>query len=162
MKETEKFYLFWKHQFGQWTKRDMVDIDGTVYNCCEQYMMAKKAQLFGDIATLAQIMGTESPQKQKDFGRTVSGFDQKRWNQYKYAIVWQANYLKFSQHSDLRQRLLATADKILAEASPMDLVWGIGYAAEDVEAVDQSIWRGQNLLGEALMSVRQALKVAGT
>jgi len=79
---------------------------------------------------------------------------------FKYAIVWQANYLKFTQHGDLQQRLLATEDKILAEASPIDLVWGIGYAAEDVEALDQSAWRGKNLLGEALMSVRQALKIA--
>ena len=48
MKETDKYYLFWKHQFGQWTFRDMVDIDGKVYNCCEQYMMFKKAELFND------------------------------------------------------------------------------------------------------------------
>jgi hypothetical protein len=25
MRETEEFYFFWKHQFGQWTKRDMTD-----------------------------------------------------------------------------------------------------------------------------------------
>jgi len=80
MKETETFYLFWKHQFGQWTKRDIVDIDGTVYNCCEQYMMAKKAQLFGDMETLKQIMATDSPRGQKDLGRTVAGFDQEKWN----------------------------------------------------------------------------------
>jgi hypothetical protein len=32
MKETDKHCLFWKHQFGQWTFRDMVDTDteGTI------------------------------------------------------------------------------------------------------------------------------------
>lgn len=30
MKETNELYLFWRHQFGQWTIRNMVDIDGTV------------------------------------------------------------------------------------------------------------------------------------
>ncbi|GAA5443032.1 hypothetical protein Misp06_01208 [Microbulbifer sp. NBRC 101763] len=33
MRETEKFYFFWKHQFGQWTLRDISDIDGQIYNC---------------------------------------------------------------------------------------------------------------------------------
>jgi len=55
MKETGNFYLFWKHQLGQRSMRKMVDIDGTFYNCSEQYRMAKRAQLSGDPATLAQI-----------------------------------------------------------------------------------------------------------
>jgi ribA/ribD-fused uncharacterized protein len=158
MRESENLYLFWEHQFGQWTKRDMIDIDGAVYNCCEQYMMAKKALLFADIQTQNKIMQTSAPREQKDLGRTVANFDARTWNEHKFAIVWQANFLKFSQHQDLRERLLNTGDKILAEASPVDLVWGIGFAAKDDEALDQTKWRGQNLLGEVLMSVRDALR----
>jgi hypothetical protein len=158
MRETENMYLFWEHQFGQWTKRDMVDVDGAVYNCCEQYMMAKKALLFGDDETRNKIMATLVPREQKDLGRMVANFDAEKWDAYKFAIVWQANFLKFSQHADLRERLLNTGDKVLAEASPVDLVWGIGFAAKDDEALDPSKWRGQNLLGEVLMSVRDALR----
>ena len=75
-------------------------------------------------------------------------------------IVWYGNYLKFSQHEDLRERLLATGDRILAEASPYDLIWGIGYRAKDDLALDQKNWRGQNLLGKILMSVRSASNFA--
>lgn len=158
MKETEEMYLFWEHQFGQWTKRDMVDFDGSKYNCCEQYMMAQKAKLFNDQSTFDKIMNTESPSRQKDLGRTVANFDEIIWNANKFAIVWMANFLKFSQHHDLRERLLKTGEKTLAEASPVDLVWGIGFSAKDEEALDPSQWRGKNLLGEVLMSVRDALK----
>lgn len=161
MRETEDLYLFWEHQFGQWTKRDMVDIDGTSYNCCEQFMMAKKALLFGDLETQSKIMATTSPKEQKQLGREVVNFDAGFWDLHKFAIVWMANFLKFSQHPDLKERLLNTGDKILAEASPVDLIWGIGFAAKDDEALDPAQWRGQNLLGEVLMSVRDALRKAG-
>lgn len=161
MKETEHFYLFWKHQFGQWTLRDMLDPDGVTYNCCEQYMMAKKAVLFHDSATCEQIMQATNPEQQKDLGRTVCGYNQDLWDQHKYGIVWYANYLKFTQHKDLRQRLLATGDKILAEASPVDLVWGIGFRDSAPEALQPDQWRGQNLLGKILMSIRTALRLSG-
>ncbi len=157
MKETDDLYLFWRHQFGQWTKRDMIDIDGTVYNCCEQYMMAKKALLFGDTETLSAIMKTDSAKEQQALGRQVSNFNAITWDKHKYGIVWFANYLKFSQHDDLATRLLETNNKVLAEASPYDLVWGIGFAAEDANALNIEAWTGKNLLGQVLMSIREAL-----
>lgn len=158
MKETNDLYLFWRHQFGQWTKRNMVDIDGAVYNCCEQFMMAKKALLFNDQATLAKIMATDSAKEQQALGREVKNFNAKRWDENKYGIVWFANYLKFTQNRDLAERLLATENRILAEASPYDLVWGIGFEAEDEQALNIDNWKGQNLLGKVLMSVRAALR----
>ena len=157
MKETDKYYLFWKHQFGQWTLRDMVDPDGIVYNCCEQYMMYKKAQLFRDKEIGSQILQETDPSKQQKLGRTIKNFDPEIWDRNKLGIVWYANYLKFSQHEDLRKRLLATGNKILAEASPYDLIWGIGWRASDEEALDEQNWRGLNLLGGVLMSLRTTL-----
>lgn len=159
MKETDDLYLFWRHQFGQWTKRDMVDIDGVIYNCCEQYMMAKKALLFNDKVTLTKIMATDSAKEQQALGREVQNFDPIKWDENKYAIVWFANYLKFTQHPDIAERLLTTNNKILAEASPYDLVWGIGFEADDDRALNAANWTGKNLLGEVLMSIRSALKV---
>jgi ribA/ribD-fused uncharacterized protein len=157
MRETDDLYLFWHHQFGQWGKHEMQDIDGCVYNCCEQYMMAKKALLFSDQDSVAKIMAAETPKEQQALGRRVANFNRELWDRNKFAIVWQGNYLKFSQQRELRERLLATGDKILAEASPVDLIWGIGFAAEDDQALNPANWRGQNLLGKALMSVRAAL-----
>jgi predicted NAD-dependent protein-ADP-ribosyltransferase YbiA (DUF1768 family) len=61
------------------------------------------------------------------------------------------------QHPGLRSILLATAPTELVEASPYDLIWGIGLGERDPRLTDRSQWRGQNLLGITLMRVRDAL-----
>ena len=53
--------------------------------------------------------------------------------------------------------VLAHGD-FLAEASPYDGIWGIRLAASSPEAQDPMKWRGQNLLGFALMEVRDELR----
>ncbi|WNO10882.1 NADAR family protein [Teredinibacter sp. KSP-S5-2] len=160
MRETEEFYFFWKHQFGQWTKRDIVDPEGVKYNCCEQYMMYKKALLFGDMETASKILSEPEPAVQQKLGREVKRFQSGLWNLNKIGIVWYGNYLKFSQHADLSSRLIDTGSKVLAEASPYDLVWGVGFSADDDLILDEKNWRGKNLLGKVLMSVRDAIKLA--
>ncbi len=157
MRETEEFYFFWKHQFGQWTKRDMTDPEGLKYNCCEQYMMHKREMLFGDRIMAEKIMLEVEPSNQQELGRKISGFDSKIWDQNKFGIVWYGNYLKFIQHEDLAQRLINTDQKIIVEASPYDLVWGAGYASDSEEMLNPEKWPGQNLLGQVLMSVRSAI-----
>ena len=46
------------------------------------------------------------------------------------------------------------------EASPMDTIWGIGLAQDNSQANDPTKWRGDNLLGFALMVVRDQLQQA--
>ena len=57
----------------------------------------------------------------------------------------------------MKQHLLCTGTKLLAEASPFYPVWGIGLRADNPEAQDPSRWRGKKLLGKALFAVRDAL-----
>lgn len=55
--------------------------------------------------------------------------------------------------------LLETGDAILIEASPFDTVWGVGLAVPTSSCgVDLDNCPGQNLLGKALMEVRDKLK----
>jgi ribA/ribD-fused uncharacterized protein len=46
---------------------------------------------------------------------------------------------------------------VLVEASPRDRIWGIGMSAGHRDASRPSRWRGLNLLGFALMNVRDQL-----
>ncbi len=124
----------------------------------EQYMMASKARLFGDDEILKQILACDNPKQIKDFGRKVRGFDEKVWHKFKYTIVLLGNWHKFNQNRDLQDFLLSTGDKILVEASPYDIIWGIGLAESCTESQDPMLWRGQNLLGFALMEVRDELR----
>jgi hypothetical protein len=67
------------------------------------------------------------------------------------------NLHKFGQHPELAKCLLSTNERILVEASPVDFIWGIGLAQDHAEAPNPENWRGLNLLGFALMEVRDEL-----
>jgi len=53
--------------------------------------------------------------------------------------------------------LLMTGSKILVEASPEDCIWGVGLEENDPLILDEANWKGQNLLGKALMKVRDVI-----
>lgn len=164
------FLFFWGHHekqgkvtkacFSQWYACDF-DVEGQHYTTAEQYMMAEKARLMGDEETCRKILEASEPSEFKTLGRMVKNFDETLWNAYKYDIVTKGNLYKFSQNQALKTFLLSTADKILVEASPYDRIWGIGFAADAAEANDPHKWRGENLLGFALMEVRSQLSTRG-
>lgn len=158
---------FWGHRPGrdgsvgpgclsQWWPRPFT-VDGEVYPTAEHWMMAGKARLFGDHDALARIMAAPSPGAAKALGRQVRRFDEARWYSAGYTMVVRGNLAKFSQHPDLRDFLLATGRRVLAEASPYDRIWGIGLGRDHPDAQVPSRWRGLNQLGFALMEVRERL-----
>jgi ribA/ribD-fused uncharacterized protein len=132
-------------------------VDGIEYLTAEQFMMAEKARLFNDAESLEKILNSETPAEAKALGRKVVGFDEEVWKANCFDIVVAANKAKFSQNVELGKWLLATAPKVLVEASPRDRIWGIGMGASNPEARNPSLWRGRNLLGFALMAVRDSL-----
>ena len=75
----------------------------------------------------------------------------------KVDVVVKGNIAKFSQNEKLLDFLLSTDDKILVEASPKDTVWVIGLDESSPEAIQPRKWIGENLLGFALMEVRDIL-----
>jgi ribA/ribD-fused uncharacterized protein len=162
------YLFFWGHHprpdgqigkqcFSQWWPA-IFEVDGMVYHTAEQYMMAEKARLFRDEETRSKILLEEAPDLVKKLGRKVNHFDETIWLQHRFEIVVCANEAKFGQNEAIRNYLLGTGDKILVEASPVDTIWGIGLAEKDVRAGNPEQWRGQNLLGFALMKVRSKLR----
>ena len=163
-----RYTLFWKLEpspdglitescLGQWWKSDFWSVAHT-YCCMEQFMMEQKAELFGDETIRQQVLESQTPKQMKALGRKVRGFDQTVWDQAKYSIVLNGNWCKFSQNRKMRDFLLSTGDSILAEASPYDGIWGIRLSADSPDAQAPGKWRGQNLLGFALMEVRDELR----
>ena len=131
---------------------------GVVYQWNEQYMMARKAQLMGDDATKQLILAASKPGECKALGRSVTPWDQKKWDMHKYDIVVEATKLKVLQNEHVMDVLLSTGKRVLAEASPSDRIWGIGISVADAEK--GRAWRGQNLLGKALMRVRENVQAS--
>ena len=153
----EEFTFFWPGPFSQWAKSPFKDTDGREFNCAEQYMMYYKAMYFNDIETAERIMLTDSPKLQQKHGREVKGFIKEEWDKVARDIVYQGNYLKYTQNLDYKKMLFATKGTTLVEASPYDCIWGIGLDRKDPKRFDRSNWRGTNWLGETLTRVRDDL-----
>jgi ribA/ribD-fused uncharacterized protein len=163
-----EYLFFWGHRpkqagvtdrscFSQWYPSPFM-VDGITYKTTEHWMMAHKALLFGDKITLQEIIKTESPAVVKQLGREVKNFDAGIWNEKAYKIVVEGNKHKFSQSPGVRQVLLYSGNRILVEASPPDAIWGIGLAQDSPDASNPFKWKGTNLLGFALMEVRDYLR----
>lgn len=160
-----KFLFFWKERvpaggvgpgsLSQFCPAPFV-VDGVTFRTAEHWMMAEKARLFHDDEAVEHILKAATPQAAKAAGRAVRGFSEDRWAAARYQIVVAGNLAKFSQHEDLG-RFLTSGDRVLVEASPLDRIWGIGLAEDDKRAMSPSRWPGLNLLGFALMEVRDQL-----
>lgn len=166
---TPHYIFFWGHHarddsqiakscFSQWWPSDFT-VDGDLFATAEHWMMAQKAALFNDKVVYNKIIETSDPKAVKALGRKVKNFEPKIWEQEKFDIVVSGNFHKFQQNKALGDFLLATEGKILVEASPVDKIWGIGLARDHEDALTPAKWRGPNLLGYALMTVRDLLKV---
>ena len=168
VKSAEGLLLFYGHQppsdgtitascLSQWYECSFME-DGILYHTAEQYMMAGKARLFGDDSAFTRIMNARTPREYKRLGRSVKRYSESVWQAKRFEIVVNGNLLKFGQNEDLKRFLLGTGRKMLAEASRYDLIWGIGMSPGNPNAADPRNWRGQNLLGKALMTVRELLR----
>jgi len=143
---------------SQWTLVPFT-LDSHTFSCCEQAMMYRKAVLFHDADSAQRILAATTPAEHKRLGRAVSNFDHKLWDAHKNRIVYEINYAKYSQHRLFADKLLSTGDKVLVEASPLDRVWGVGMSPKEcvkLASLEEAerVWRGENLLGKALMAVR--------
>ena len=161
-KAEEEFLFFWNGPFSQWSMDGAGPIeqfycDGIPYNCAEQWMMARKAQLFGDVEVFQKIMDSVDPREQKALGRQVKNFDEETWNHYAKQIVFEGSVLKFTQHHKYKAALMATEGFTLVEASPYDKIWGIGLGEDDPRALKRETWEGKNWLGEILTEVRDRI-----
>lgn len=127
------------------------------FSSMEQYMMYQKAVLFQDADTAEEILKTSNVGKIKGLGRSVENYVDAVWNGMRQIVVYEGLLEKFQQNEELKQKLLATKNHMLAECAVQDKIWGIGLSMKDERRFDLNEWQGQNLLGFALMRVREKL-----
>lgn len=144
-------------EFSNWYRSEF-EINGHKFISAEQYMMHSKAVLFGDNNTAEKILAARDQGTIKSLGRGVKNYEEPIWAGLRQITVYKGLYAKFSQNEDLKDLLLSTGKDIIAECSPTDKIWGIGLDIDDPKVQDIYKWKGTNLLGFALMEVREALK----
>lgn len=140
-------------------KSDFVDNDGNRFCCSEQYLMYMKAKTFepNNLVLLNKILAETSATKIKQYGRMVKNYVDTIWNDIRYGVMIDGLRLKFEQNPQLKQLLIGTGNKTLYEASKYDKIWGIGFSPQDALNTNPQLF-GRNLLGQALMEVRDEFK----
>lgn len=148
--EEENGYL------SNWYLSDFI-IDDVRFTSMEQFMMYQKACCFDDKEIAKEILATNDVARIKALGRVVKEYNDNYWNGVRQIIVYKGLLAKFSQNAELRENLINTGDAFIAECAVKDRIWGIGLSMKDENRYDQNKWKGQNLLGYALMMVRKQL-----
>lgn len=136
-----------------------LSIDGCKYENVEKYFQCKKAEMYGDMQTMSEILLQEDPATIKRLAKKITGPDGKpiqRDLEAETQIMEKALDEKFKQH-ELKRILLSTENKLIVECS-VDRYWGCGLGLQDDDALNRRKWTGSNKLGYLLSQIRDKLK----
>lgn len=164
LKITEHHIFFYKEWPSNFHKTHFIwpvnEIDSYEFTSTEQAFMFAKAKRFGDDEIAKLILSAESPNEAKSLGRMVRNYIDSEWDKIRYDVMLSVNIAKYTQDKDLNQKILDDkfSNKEFVEASPVDLIWGVGLSQDDPLIVDPANWKGKNLLGKILTTVRKVLK----
>ena len=116
-------------------------------------MMADKTRLFQDHRA-EELITSPSPSTRKRISRGVSNFDSHVGDREKQNAVLSSTYDKFTQNPAKTKYVVSSGNKLLAESSPLDPVWRLGFLADNPRANSPCQWR------ETISSVRHFLPFA--
>ena len=112
--------------------------------------------LFHDQECADKIMSCDNPYEIRALGRNIAGFRYWDWKRHAIPLTKQCIREKFEKNPEAKEALLATENKIIAEAS-RDTFWGCGVHITDNVCLDRQTWVGKNQMGIILMHVRDGL-----
>ncbi|MCW8876553.1 MAG: NADAR family protein [Kangiellaceae bacterium] len=120
-----------------------IKLKGKTWPTSEHYFQAMK---FESAKDRKDIFGAKTPMEAARKGRDRKRKLKRNWESMKDNVMREAVLAKFSQHNDLKERLLSTGDAKLIEHSENDDYWGDGGNG-----------KGKNMLGRILMDIRDKL-----
>lgn len=124
----------------------------------EQLYQAEKAKFAGDTKATIQIRSESDPAEIKRIGDGIK-INHKLWiTNHGKAVMLKGLEAKFSQNASLGSMLLGTGTRSFVECNQYDHFWGNGWRVRDKEAEDSTQWRGKNVLGTCLDTVRGQLR----
>jgi len=165
MKITDEYVFFYKDWLSNYQKTKFdVEWNGVKYTftSTEQGFMYIKAITFGDNVTAQKILNTDDPNRCRKLGRQVKGYNDAEWAKIRYDVFYTLNWAKYTQDKKLQEKLLDPQfdGKKFVEASPIDKIWGIGYAEDNPNIEFTDMYWGKNYLGRILTNIRKRLKSA--
>lgn len=158
MRVTDTHIYFWGGRFSNFFPITFFAENHKFYTS-EQYYMWRKAKFFEDEENAELILNVKSPADAKALGRKVRNYDDKLWSEVRYQIMVKACVMKFNASQNMFDFIVNTGDKVLVEASPFDRIWGVGLTQDNDDILFEHRWKGENLLGKALMEVRDFIQM---
>lgn len=120
-------------------------LHGHVWPTVEHYYQAQKCR---DELFQSKVRKAPSPKAAKQLARAAEVVDTRPdWNNWRMIVMLHALVAMFGQNPPLAEQLMATGDRILVEASPVDAFWG-----------NRPDGQGQNRLGYLLTTLRTVLR----
>nr|CAD2199406.1 unnamed protein product [Meloidogyne enterolobii] len=132
-------------------------VDGVTFHSSESYYMYYKALYSYNYEIAEQILSLKSAALVKKLGSNLPGHNTKKWRKICILVMSIANWYKYNQNPELRRILLSTRGILLVEASRSDQYWSCGLEMHSKDIVDKKKWRGLNVLGRILMSIRDRI-----
>ena len=145
MTEVINFYSV-SDEFGCFSNfaRYPIELDGKRWPTSEHYFQAQK---FDEPQHQESIRRQKSAMIAARMGRDRKKKLRRDWESVKVSVMRKAVLAKFTQHDDIREVLLSTADAKIVEHTENDDYWGDGGNGS-----------GKNMLGKILMEVREELR----
>ena len=132
-----------------------VEIGGVTYPTVTHYVAAMEALESKNDTVHAKIMTAASAKAAKAYIKKLA--KNEAWEAKKDEVMRAAVRAKFTQHPDLRLKLLGTDKRPIGFADARDVYWGIGTSMDTDKAKSASKWRGLNKLGKILEELRSRL-----
>ena len=124
----------------------------------EKAIMLTKAAMMHDRDAFERIANADAPAECKRSGRKVRNFDEELLLRRLKETAFEVALQKFESNPELQGLLLSTGSVLIAEATANYEIFGIGLNVGDPRVQIKACRRGKNVLGEALMTVRECLK----
>lgn len=128
------------------------------YRSVGHYVAHQKALLFGDATAAAQLAAAVDEATIRKLGRGISRYEDAVWRREARRVGYEGNCAKFLQDGSLGDRLLATGDRLLVEAS-RNRLWGAGLPGAAARETPRAGWPGRNWLGYVLTLLREDLRL---
>ncbi len=131
-------------------------IDGKEFANSEQFIQYCKALFFHDRYRMRLLLSTTDPYECKRIGHKIDGFNQDKWDEQAPKVCNKALREKVDQNSFVKQFLISTGDKILAEAAP-NSKWACGLKLKDNNILDITKWERVGHGGMVYMQIRSEI-----
>ena len=135
--------------------KQTVEIAGTTYPTVTHYVGSMEALESKNDTINDKIMKAASAKAAKAYLKKLS--KNETWETKKDQVMRDAIRAKFTQHPELRTKLLDTGKRPIGFADARDIYWGIGTSMDTDKAKLASKWRGLNKLGKMLEELRSRL-----